>query len=116
MQASKHILCVAEDPAVRRTKHMVLEQLGFNVVSMGSLEEVEATAAARPLDLAIIGRTFNTTTKRAIAEVIRRRFSHTPILEMCNVSPEIAGADHVLRSPNPEDLAEMVKAILNVKA
>lgn len=116
MPFDKQILCIAEDPAVRQTKHMVLEQIGFSVVSVGSLREVEYVSHRSKFDLAIIGRSFAEPVKRSIADSVRRNLPDTPILEMCNVSPVISGADHVLHSHNPEDLAEKVKLILRVQS
>lgn len=114
MPTAKHILCVVEDPIVRQTKKMVLEHIGFAVMDVGTLREVEYVTSRSAFDLAIIGRSLSEESKRLMADAIRRNVPGTPILEMCNVSPVITGADHVLRSTNPEDLAEMVKMILHV--
>jgi DNA-binding response OmpR family regulator len=113
MPAGKHILIVVEDPIVRHTKKMVLEHIGFAVIAVATLREVEYVTGKTGFDLVVVGRSVSEESKRAIADTVRRNLPNTPILEACNVSPVISGADHVLRSSNPEDLAEMVKAILH---
>jgi DNA-binding NtrC family response regulator len=115
MPFDKHILSIVEDPSVRRTKHMVLEHIGLNVVSVGSLREVEYVSARSYFDLVLIGRSFSETRKLAIAQVVRLHLPKTPILEMFNHAPVIPGAEHVLNSHDPEDLAETVKEILQIR-
>lgn len=111
----KHILVLAEDTAVRQTKKLVLEQLGFAVVATATVREVEHVSGITKFDLAILGRTVSDAHKQDAAKAVRTRQPETPILEICNVSPVILNAEWVLRSPNPEDLAAMVKAILSEK-
>ena len=62
-------------------------------------------------DLVILGRTVSDAHKLEAAKALRARQPNTPLLEICNLSPCVPNADHVLRSPNPEDLAEMVRMI-----
>jgi DNA-binding response OmpR family regulator len=111
MFVDKQILSIAEDESVRRTKHLLLEQIGFSVVSVGTLREVEYVINKSRFDLVILGREVNENLKRSVTSAIRVRLPQTPILELCNVSPVISGADHVLYNPSPADLAEAVKSI-----
>ncbi|HWK30804.1 MAG TPA: hypothetical protein VNR20_01850 [Terriglobales bacterium] len=111
----KHILVLAEDAAVRQTKKLVLEQLGFAVVAVATVREVEHVSGITTFDLTILGRTVSDPHKRDAAKALRTRQPETPILEICNVSPAVLNADWVLRSPNPEDLAAVVKAVLAEK-
>jgi DNA-binding NtrC family response regulator len=108
----KQILVFAEDPIVRHTKQLVLEHLGFSVISVATLRELDYVLAKSLFDLAIIGRTVTDPHKLLAATSIRTKFPNLPILEICNISPCISNPDYVLRSPNPEDLAEMVQSIL----
>jgi DNA-binding NtrC family response regulator len=109
---AKHILVLAEDAAVRQTKKLVLEHLGFTVAAVSTVREVEHVTGITTFDLAILGRTVTDPHKCDAAKAIRTRQPNTPLLEICNVSPCVPNADYVLRSPNPEDLAEMVRTIL----
>jgi DNA-binding NtrC family response regulator len=106
---AKHILVLAEDAAVRQTKKLVLEHLGFTVAAVGTVREVDYVAGITTFDLVILGRTVTDPHKREAAKAIRSRQPNTPLLEICNLSPCVPNADYVLRSPNPEDLAEMVR-------
>lgn len=108
----KHILVFAEDAAVRHTKKLVLEELGFAVVGTATVREVEHVSGITKFDLAILGRTVSDPHKQEAAKALRTRQPETPILEICNLSPCVQKAEHVLRSPNPEDLAAMVSSIL----
>ena len=109
---AKHILVLAEDAAVRQTKKLVLEHLGFTVAAVSTVREVDHVTGITTFDLAILGRTVTDPHKQEAAKAIRSRQPNTPVLEICNVSPVVPNADYVLRSPNPEDLAEMVRMIL----
>ena len=111
----KHILVLAEDAAVRQTKKLMLEQLGFAVVAVATVREVDHVSGITSFDLAILGRTVSDPHKRDAAKSLRTRQPETPVLEICNVSPCILNAEYVLRSPSPEDLAAMVKTILSEK-
>ena len=107
----KHILVLAEDAAVRQTKKLVLEHLGFTVAAVSTVREVDHVAGITRFDLVILGRTVTDAHKREAAKALRNRQPNTPLLEICNLSPCVPNADHVLRSPNPEDLAEIVRMI-----
>lgn len=112
MLSNKFVLCIVEDPVVRKTKQMVLEHVGANVTAIGTVRELQFLTARSVFDLVIVGRSVGEEAKRKVADAVRRNMPKTPILEICDVSPVITGADHVLHSHDPEDLAEMVKAIL----
>lgn len=108
----KHILVLAEDAAVRQTKKLVLEELGFAVATTATVREVDHVSGITKFDLAILGRTVSDPHKREAAKALRTRQPETPILEICNLAPAILNAEYVLLSPNPEDLAAMVRSIL----
>jgi len=112
MPAPKQILVFAEDPNVRHTKQLILEAIGFSVVAVGSVREIEYVSNKAVFDLAILGRTVSDPHKHQAASILRVKQKDVPILEICNVSPCIANPDYVLHSPNPEDLAELVRVIL----
>jgi DNA-binding response OmpR family regulator len=115
VSSAKHILVLAEDAAVRQTKKLVLEHLGFAVAAVSTLREFDHAIKITTFDLVILGRTVSDPHKREAARASRTIQPNTPLLEICNVSPCVLNADYVLRSPNPEDLAEMVKAIVGEK-
>lgn len=111
MVTDKQILVLAEDPLVRHTKQLVLEHIGFTVIGVGTTREVEYACSRTPFNLAILGRTVREPVKLEAAAIIRSKAPKTPILEICNQSPSISSPDYVLYSPEPDELAEKVRAI-----
>jgi DNA-binding NtrC family response regulator len=115
MAFDKHILIYASDPAVRRTKQLVLEQDAYNVIAVGTVREVEYVTARSMFDLMILGRSVSDADKIAAAKAFKSRVPEVPILEICNVSPCVDNPDYILRSSSPEDLTKMVYSILRGK-
>jgi len=115
MPSSKHILVYAEDPAVRRTKQLVLESAGFSVMAVGSMREVEYVASRSGFDLVILGRTVAAPLKVMAAQTVKLKLPHTPILELCDLKQCVDNPDYVLHTSNPEDLMAMVKGIFHIK-
>ncbi len=112
MALGKQILVVAEDPAVRHTKQLVLQELGFGVVAVGSLREVEYVASRSVFDLAILGRSVSPTNKTLAAQTLRTKAPNTPILELCDLSPVVPKPDYVLHNSSPEELAAIMREII----
>jgi DNA-binding response OmpR family regulator len=112
MPSSKQILVYAEDPAVRRTKQLVLESAGFNVIAVGSMREVEYVASRTIFDLIILGRTVRADNKRLAAQTIKLKLPDSPILEICDLKPCVDNPDYVLHTSSPEELVEMVRSLL----
>jgi DNA-binding response OmpR family regulator len=111
MALGKQILVVAEDPLVRHTKQLVLQELGFGVVAVGSLREVEYVASRSVFDLAILGRSVSAPNKILAAQMLRTKAPNTPILELCDISPTVPKPDHVLHTSSPEELAALMREI-----
>jgi DNA-binding response OmpR family regulator len=113
MPSSKHILVYAENPAVRRTKQLVLESAGYNVIAVGTTREVEYVASRTIFDLVVLGRTVDADNKRFAAQVIRQKLPSSPILEICDLKQCVDNPDYVLHTANPEDLMAMVETIFH---
>jgi DNA-binding response OmpR family regulator len=111
MALGKQILVIAEDPLVRHTKQLVLQELGFGVVSVGTVREAEFVASRTLFDLAILGRSVRSVNKSEAARVLRTKAPNLPILEICDQSPTVPRVHYVLHSPSPEELAAMMKDI-----
>jgi DNA-binding response OmpR family regulator len=111
MPSSKHILVYAENPAVRRTKQLVLESAGYSVIAVGSMREVEYVASRTIFDLVILGRTIEAESKKFAAQVIKQKLPSAPILEICDLKQCVDNPDYVLHTSNPEDLMAMVNSI-----
>jgi DNA-binding NtrC family response regulator len=111
MPFEKQILVYAEDPAVRRTKQLMLEGAGFNVIAVGSMREVEYVASRTIFDLVILGRTVAAPLKVLATQTVKQKLPKASILEICDYKACVDNPDYVLHNSNPEDLMEMVKAI-----
>jgi hypothetical protein len=105
MSTGQQILVFAEDPLVRHTKQLVLQELGFSVISVGTLREVDYVASRTVFDLAILGRSVQPEVKTRAATVVRTKAPATASLEICDHAPTIRKPDYVLRGPSPEELA-----------
>jgi DNA-binding response OmpR family regulator len=116
MPSSKHILVYAENPAVRRTKQLVLESAGYNVIAVGSLREVEYVASRTIFDLVILGRTVEAELKKLAAQIVKQKLPRSPILEICDLKHCVDNPDYVLNTSNPEELTAMVNSIFGVRA
>jgi DNA-binding response OmpR family regulator len=115
MQFNKHILVYAENPAVRRTKQLVLESAGYSVIAVGTMREVEYVASRTIFDLVVLGRTVHAENKRFAAQVIKQKLPTSPILEICDLKHCVDNPDYVLQTSNPEDLMAMVNSIFGAK-
>lgn len=111
MPSSKHILVYAEDPAVRRTKQLILEGAGFSVIAVGTTREVEYVASRTIFDLVILGRTVGAENKKFAAQTVKQKLPRSPILEICDIRQCVDNPDYVLHNSNPEELMEMVESI-----
>jgi DNA-binding response OmpR family regulator len=107
-----HILSIASTDSVRTTRELLLREQGFMVVSASTLREISHVCRRSKFDLIVVGHGFEEKAKLAIAEVLRKDAPGTAILEICRVSPVLTHAQHVLRSPEPEDLISEIKTIL----
>jgi DNA-binding NtrC family response regulator len=111
MPSSKHILVYAEHPAIRRTKQLMLEGAGFNVIAVGSIREVEYVTSRSMFDLVILGRTVPPANKSVALQIVKAKIPAARILEICEFEPCVENPDYILKSSDPEELMEMVKSI-----
>ena len=109
--SSKHILVFAADSSVRQTKKLILESLGFNVIAVGSLREVEFVTSRSGFDLLILSRMLSTENKRQASVTFRQKMIGAPIMEICDYMPCVDDPDYVLVGSRPEDLADKVREI-----
>lgn len=106
------ILSISQSEILRTTRQLVLEQAGYQVLSIGSLTDHNTFTKEDRFDLAVIGHNFRGEDKRKIAQIINKQFPGLPILELCLHSPEIPGADFIL-SDSPDELVRAVQEILD---
>jgi DNA-binding NtrC family response regulator len=109
--SSKHILVFAADSSVRRTKKLLLEALGFNVIAVGSLREIEFVTSRSGFDLLILSRTLSAEHKQQASVIFRQKIIGAPILEICEYKACVDDPTYVLVGSSPEDVAEKMREI-----
>jgi DNA-binding response OmpR family regulator len=105
------ILSISPSEVLRTTRQLILEQEGYQVLSLADPSEGHAFSTDDKFDLAIVGHNFRGQDKRKIAQLINKQFPGLPILELCLHSPEIPGADFIL-SDSPDEILIAVREIL----
>jgi hypothetical protein len=115
MPFDKHILVYAENPAVRRTQELMLKDIGFNVIAVGTMREVEYVASRTIFDLMILAWAVSEENKKRAAQTIKLKIPGVKILEICNLKACVDNPDYTLHTSSPEDLVEMIKSIFNIK-
>lgn len=108
----KKILSISDNDALRVTRHMMLENRGFEVVSAANLRETRNALKAGDFDLVIIGVSMEGEAKREMASLTRKLCDHAMILELCRISAEVPDAEHHLYSPEPVEIDQTVGRIL----
>lgn len=110
MAEKKKILSVAKTDFLRRTRQVELRRAGHSVASLKDFNEIEALSGRTAFDVAVVGHAFDPAVKRVIAEIIRRYFPDTPIVELTTKGADIP--DSVPSSPQPAELQATIKALL----
>jgi DNA-binding response OmpR family regulator len=112
--AKKNILSVSQTDSLRKTRQLVLENAGYSVSSPTDLNEIEEVCKTIKFDVAVIGYTFEPSTKCTIADIIRKYCPTAPIVELTHGYPEIP--DSVPSNPDAPELVATVQAILEETA
>ena len=105
------IFSISYDKTLLQTRHMMLEQAGYDVVSAeGYAEAVESCQGS--FDLIIMGHSIPQKDKRAIIAELRKHGCDGPVLSLLRVGEApIPEAAHGI-DPDPRYLLETVKWML----
>lgn len=76
----RRILSLGKHPQVVRARHLVLEQAGYDVVSVTTIEEALGKLRQQSFDAAVIGYTFSRAEKKELADRIQRDFKIPALL------------------------------------
>ncbi len=109
---SARLLCVCATQSAAVLRRKALEEEGYDVVSVASLQELEATCANNVFDLVVIGPAVGPHMKLTISEVLRKYRCHGPILELGRTSPEIANAHAVTETSPYEWLLAIARLLI----
>lgn len=108
---TRRILSVSYDPPLLRTRQMMLEHQGYEVISCATIDESLRHCSDSNVDLFILGHSIPSLDQHQLIESFRR-YNSAPIiaLQRC-AEAKIAGADYHIR-PDPELLLTLVAEIL----
>jgi len=108
----KTVLVFSRHPELADVRKHVLEQAGFEVVSISEPERIEE--ACRKISLVLVGYSLTPAEKRRVAaEAIK--FCKCPILELWDSEPPRVRIDHRIfdhYSLTPEDFLQTVQSLL----
>lgn len=109
------VLCTGVDAVLMKTRQLLLEHAGHQVVT--AMDEPTVVAACRQqiFHVAVIGQSASTTGKRRIAALIRKHCPSAKLLELYwpSTGRILPDADSWLEVPTtvPQELAERVSAL-----
>lgn len=109
------VLCTGIDAALMRTRQLILEQAGHDVVLAMEEPALVAACQKKRFDVAVIGQTVTSKHKRELMALIRENCPSAKILELYRSSTGriLEDADACLEVPAdvPQELAERVTAL-----
>jgi CheY-like chemotaxis protein len=111
------VLCTGVDPVLIKTRQLILERAGHEVVAAMDERAVKTACEQHMFDVAVIGQAVSVRVKRQIMTVIRKYCATAKILELYRFSTGriLEDADSWLEVPAdvPQQLAERVTALAN---
>ena len=110
MAEKKKILSVAKTDFLGRTRKIALRRAGYSVASVKDFNEIEALSKSETFDVAVVGYAFEPQVKRAIAEILRKYFPNTPIVELTTRDADIP--ESIPSNPQPAELQATIQAVL----
>ena len=110
----KTVLVVSRHPHLSDVRKKVLEQAGYEVVSISEPEPLEQACRNHKISLVLVGYSLTPAEKRRVAaEAIK--FCKCPILELWDSEPPRVRIDHRIfdhYSLTPEDFLQTVQSLL----
>ena len=108
---SAKLLCVCATQSAAVLRRKALEEEGYEVVSVTTLQELEATCRSNVFDLVVIGPAVGPRMKLSISDVLRKCRCYSPILELGRTLPEIANARAVTETNHYEWLLAIAQLL-----
>lgn len=113
------VLCTGTDPVLLETRKLILEEAGHIVVTAANEIMVRSACRQSIFDVAVIGQSAQTNSKKSIAVIIREECPSVKILELYTPYEEksLEDADSWLEVPTdkPQELAVEVSRLAKPK-
>ncbi len=109
------ILSVSSDAPLLRTRHMLLERDGYEVVSTLGTEEAVEKCRQNGFDLMILGHSIDRIEKQKIVEAFRTQCDGTIVSLRRSIGEERLPGAHFHIDPDPEALLKTVAQIVQQK-
>jgi len=110
----KTVLVVSRHPELADVRKHVLEQAGFEVMSIGETERIEESCRNHKISLVLVGYSLTPADKRRVAAETLK-FCKCPIIELWDSEPPRVRFDHRIfdhYSLTPEDFLQTVQTLL----
>lgn len=109
------VLCTGGDPAVMKTRQLIIENAGHKVVLASDDRSVGKACSSNNFDVAVIGQNTTPAVKERMFRLLREHCPEAKILELHRPfnqkSLPDADAWLVMPTDSPEELAEAVTAL-----
>jgi len=109
------VLCTGVDFALVKTRQLILQQAGHTVVTAMDEPAVVSACQQHKFDVAVIGQTVSSQTKRQVNSLVRQHCPTAKVLELYRFSlgKVLEDADGWLEVPMdiPQELAERVSTL-----
>jgi len=109
------VLCTGADPALMKTRKLLLEQAGHQVFTAINESSLQSACAARNFDVIVIGQTVSRQGKTQLLNLVREHCPKARVLELYSVSTGkvLDAADAWLEVPAdiPAELSTKVTAL-----
>lgn len=110
-RALKSILAISHDRALLETRRLLLKTLGHHVESILDFRDLTSVLQEQACDVAVVGFSVPAAEKRRVAAQIREHRPDCKIVEIFQMSPEIANAAAYVRNEDgPDALLSAVRA------
>ena len=112
-EQQKSLLSVCLNDSIRHTRHLLLQNAGYEVESVLNVRDLRSACKRRKFDLVIVCHSLDSRAKQFLGANMWLLCRNTPVLELCIVSPEMKTGHHLI-NPSPEALLESVESIVGV--
>src|SRR5947207_3006922 len=106
------LLSISYDRTLLQTRHLVLQDGGFDVVSVADMQGLTSALAQGEFDLFILGHSLPAKEKLRVFHLLQGHSQETPVLELYKFSPDLETGHSLSAQSEPEELIDAVRRSL----